>query len=197
MSSASDPITELLERMCQGVAGARDELIALLYGRFRQRAHQRLRHERPGHSLGTSDLTNEALLRLLKSDELAKAADSNQLFRAFARAMRQVLIDHTRRHHAAKRGGQRQREELDDLADDVRSRSQSDLLSLNEALQALAVEYPDEARVLELQFFGGFETAELAQAQGVSPRTVQRHVQFGLAWLRAFLSPDGAHDTPS
>src|SRR5262245_26015463 len=179
MATESGAVTVLLERIRQGDAEARNELVTLLYDRFRQRAHQRLRHERPGHTLGTTDLTNEALLRLLKNDELARAADGNQLCRAFARAMRQVLIDHARRRNADKRGGDRQREELDDLLDDVRQSSRIDLLSLGESLDALAEEHPRAAAVLEMRFFGGYDMAEIAEAlsgdgQSVSLRTVER-----------------------
>jgi RNA polymerase sigma factor (TIGR02999 family) len=197
MSIESGAVTALLERIRRGSAEAKNELLALLYDRFRQRAHQRLRHERPGHSLATTDLTNEALLRLLKSDELARAADGNQLFRAFARAMRQVLIDHARRRKADKRGGDRQREELDDLAEHVGWMSQIEVLSLHEALTALAGEHSREAEVLQMRFFGGCEMAEIAEALSVSLSTVERDSRFGVAWLRDFLSPEGADDTPS
>src|SRR5262245_61729169 len=182
MATESGAVTVLLERIRQGDAEARNELVTLLYDRFRQRAHQRRRHERPGHTLGTTDLTNEALLRLLKSDELAKAADGNQLFRAFARAMRQVLIDHARRHKAEKRGGDRQREELDDLVDSVHLLSQIDVLALHEALEALAAEpkYARTAEVLELRFFGSHEMAEIAEILRVSLRTVERDHQRGI-----------------
>lgn len=192
MSSESDVIAVLLERIRRGSAEARNELVALLYERFRQRAHQRLEHERPGHSLATSDLTNEALVRLVKNDEFAKAADGSQLFRAFARAMRQVLIDHARRRNAEKRGGGRQREELDDLADHVGWLSQIEVLSLHEALDALAGEHPRAAEVLQMRYFGDYEMAEIAEALGVSLSTVDRDSTFGLAWLEDFLSPEGA-----
>jgi RNA polymerase sigma factor (TIGR02999 family) len=192
MSSESDKTRVLLERIRQGSAEAKNELVALLYDRFRQRAHQRLRHERPGHTLGTTDLTHEAWLRLRQSDELAKAADGNEVFRAFARAMRQVLIDHARRRKAEKRGGGRQREELDDLTDSVRPSGQMDVLSLDEALGALAGEHPREAEVLQMRFFGGCDLAEIAEALGVSLRTAERDSRFGLAWLHEFLSPEGA-----
>jgi RNA polymerase sigma factor (TIGR02999 family) len=191
MSTESDRIRILLELIRQGSAEAKNELVALLYDRFRQRAHQRLRHERPGHSLATTDLTNEALLRLLKNDEFAKAANGNQVFRAFARAMRQVLVDHARRRNADKRGGGRQREELDDLAEDVRGLSRIDVLSLDEALDALAAEHPRAAAVLEMRYFGGFDMAEIAEALGISLSTVEKDDRFGRAWVRDFLSPEG------
>ncbi len=188
MSAESDPVQVLLQRIREGSAEAKNELVKLLYERFRQRAHQRRKHERPGHSLATTDLTHEALLRLMKSDEFAKAADGNQLFRAFARAMRQVLIDHARRRNSDKRGGNHQREELDDVAEDVRRLSHIEVLSLDEALEALAGEYPREAAVLEMRFFGGYEMPEIAEALDVSLRTVERDSRFGLHWLRDFLS---------
>jgi RNA polymerase sigma factor (TIGR02999 family) len=187
-----DRITTLLEQVRDGSNEARNELVAVIYDRFRQRAYVRLRdHERPGHTLGASDLTNEALVRLLQNDELAKATNRNQLFRAFTRAMRQVLIDHARRRAADKRGGARQREELDDLADEVRRRSQIDLLSLHEALDTLARDHPREAEVLQMRFFGGCEMAEIAEALGVSLSSVERDSRFGQAWLRDFLSSEG------
>jgi RNA polymerase sigma factor (TIGR02999 family) len=197
MSSEPSDITLLLQRVRGGSAEAKNELVALLYDRFRQRAHQRLQHERPGHSLATTDLTHEAWLRLRQNDEFAKAADGNQLFRAFARAMRQVLIDHARHRNTDKRGGDRQREELDDLVDHVGRMSQLEVLSLHEALTALAGEHPREAEVLQMRFFGGCEMAEIAQALSVSLSTVERDSRFGLAWLRDFLCPEGAHDTPT
>jgi RNA polymerase sigma factor (TIGR02999 family) len=192
MSTESGAVTALLERIRQGSAGAKNELITLLYDRFRQRAHRRLQHERPGHSLATTDLANEALLRLLKNDEFAKATTSHQLFRAFARAMRQVLIDHERRRNADKRGGGRPREELDDLVDDVRWRSQVEVISLHEALDALAAGYPEEAEVLQMHFFGGYTMEEIAEALSVSLSTVERASRLGKAEVHRFLSPGEA-----
>jgi RNA polymerase sigma factor (TIGR02999 family) len=135
-------------------------------------------------------------VRLWKNDELAKAANGNQVFRAFARAMRQALIDHARRRNSDKRGGDRQREELDDLVEDVQGLSRFQVLSLDEALEALAGEDEHEAEVLQMKFFGGYEMAEIAAALGVSLSTVEKRARFGLAWLRDFLSPESARDTP-
>jgi RNA polymerase sigma factor (TIGR02999 family) len=132
---------------------------------------------------------------MLKNDELAKASDENQLLRAFARALRQMLIDHARHRSARKRGGDCQREELDDLVDYVSGVSQSDVLVLNEALEALAGEHQRAAAVLEMRFFGGCEMPEIAEAissisDRVSLRTVERDTRLGLAWLRDYLSPE-------
>jgi RNA polymerase sigma factor (TIGR02999 family) len=192
MSSEIDGITVLLERIRQGSEEARKDLVAVLYDRFRQRAHRRLQHERPGHSLATTDLTHEALLRLWQNDEFAKAANRHQVFRAFARAMCQLLIDHARRRNADKRGGGRQREELDDLEDAILQQSQLEAQSLDElreALEGLAQNYPREAQVLEMHTFSSLTLAEIAEALSVSPSTVARHARFARAWLRDFLSP--------
>jgi RNA polymerase sigma factor (sigma-70 family) len=97
----------------------------------------------------------------------------------------------------ASRTGDRQREELDDLAEHVGWMSQIEVLSLHEALNALAAEHPREAEVLQMRFFGGCEMAEIAETLSVSLSTVERDSRFGVAWLRDFLSPEGAHDTPS
>src|SRR5262245_20737004 len=186
----ANDVTVLLAQAREGSAEARNQLVALLYHRFRSRAQCQLEQERPGHSLAATDLVDETLLRLLQYDELARAANRHQLFRAFARAMRQVLNDDARRRKAGKRGGDYHRKELDDLSDDLHQRTQSDVLALAEALDALHAEHDREARVLELRFFGGCEMAEISEVLGVSLRTVERDSRFGLAWLRDFLSPE-------
>ena len=192
MTAESVAITKLLARVRANDEPAREELVALLYERFRRRAQSRVRKEQPGQSFGATDLMHEALLRLWKSDEFAKAANGNQLFRAFARAMRQELVDRARRRTANKRGGDRQREPLDELLDDVRRRSHADVLTLHDALRTFSQQYPRQAAVLEMRFFGGYESAESAQALGVSLSTVERDSRFGLAWLRSFLSSESA-----
>jgi RNA polymerase sigma-70 factor (ECF subfamily) len=190
MSSESHTVTLLLERVRQGSTEARDQLVALTYDRLRQLAHHRRRDERPGHSLTTGDLVNEGLLRLLKDDEIARAVNRHQLFRAFARAVRQLLIDHARKRDAAKRGGGLQREELDDVLDEVAARSQVETLALHEALDALAARHPRRAEVVEMRFFGGFELQEIADALGVSLSTVTRDLEAAWRWLHAYLAPE-------
>jgi RNA polymerase sigma factor (TIGR02999 family) len=167
MAPESHEVTILLERVRQGSAEATNDLIVRLYDQFRQRAHHRLHHEPPGQSLATGDLMHEALLRLARGEEFARAANGHQVFRAFARAMRQVLIDHARRRKSEKRGGDMRRQELDTLVEGVQAMGQARLLALDEALTALAVENPREAEVLEMRFFGGYEMAEIADAMDV------------------------------
>jgi RNA polymerase sigma factor (TIGR02999 family) len=195
MSSESDAITVLLDRARQGSEEARNQLVTGLYEQFRRRAHLRLQQERPGHSLATADLMHEALIRLLKNDEISKAANRNQLYRAFSRAMRQVLIDHARKRNALVHGGGRQREELDDLVEDVRRQSQIDVLALHEGLDDLAEKCPREAKVLEMWYFGGWEMGEIGEALGVSLSSVQRDSRLGRAWLRDYLTRKGCYES--
>jgi RNA polymerase sigma factor (TIGR02999 family) len=190
MPAEPHAVTLLLNGIRQGSAGAMDELMAVIHDRLRQLAHHQRRHERPGHLLTTGDLVNEGVLRLLKADEIARASNRNQLFRAFVRAVRQLLIDHARKRRAARRGGDRQREELDDLVDNVHRLSQVDALALHEALVALAAEHPREAEVVEMRFFGSFEVQEIAQILEVSVSSVEKDHRFARAWLRHFLSPE-------
>jgi RNA polymerase sigma factor (TIGR02999 family) len=190
MHSEQDTIDALLTKVREGSTEAKDQLVTFLYDRSRQRAHFRLRNERLGHTLMTTDLMHEALIRLIKNDELVKASDQHQLFRAFTRAMRQVLIDHARRRNSFKRGGDRQREELDELLDDIAQSVQADVLPLSEALEALAQEHERASEVLEMKFFGSCEMQEIADVLGVSLTTVERDARFGLAWLRDYLSAE-------
>jgi RNA polymerase sigma factor (TIGR02999 family) len=110
--------------------------------------------------------------------------------------MRQALIDHARHGNAQKRGGGRLREELDDLVDDVRHRSQVDVISLHEALDALAAQYPEEAEVLHMRFFGGYTMEEIAEILNVSLSTVERASRLGLACLRVSLAAEAPHESP-
>lgn len=188
MASESSGVSEILQRYRGGDASAKDELVASLYDRLLQRAHYQLRDERAGHSLGTSDLANEALIRLLQADELKKASNTHEVFRAFARAMRQLLIDHARRRKASKRGAGATRVDLDDLEAEIVRISRTSALSLNGALDALREKHPKEAEALEMRYFGGYAMSEIAEAQGVSLSTIERASRFGLAWLREYLS---------
>lgn len=186
MSSESEPITVLLKRIRQGSDGAKDELVALLYERFRRWAHGLLK-DRPGHTMRSGDLTNEALRRLVRYDEIEKAANRGQLYFAVRRAMRQALCDYDRKHKDRPR-----RAEMEDDPEDGGPRlGLEDVLSLYEGLDALAAERPRAAEVLKLRFFGGCGTAEIAEALAVDPRTVQREAKVGLAWLYRRLSPAG------
>jgi RNA polymerase sigma factor (TIGR02999 family) len=183
-------ITLMLKRIRAGEARATEELIAAIYDDCRRRAHQLRLHERTGHSLNTGDLVHEGLMRLLRDDEIARAANRNQLFWAYARAVRQTLVDHARGRAAQKRGGDWARAPLDDLVESVEHTSRSQLLVLDEALELLAQGYAEEARVIEMHYFGNYTLPEIASALEVSLSTVERRHRFARAWLRERLTEE-------
>jgi len=192
MGAESELIDKLLEQNCQGSAKAKNMLAKLLDDRFRRQASWLLRHEPPGISLGTTEVMHEAWLRLLTYDELAKAKNHNELFRAFARAMRQALVDYARRRRAERRGGDRRREGSDVLllVEDIRP-NPIDVLVVDEAFGALTAEDARAAEVMAMRVFGGYQVAEIAEALGVAPSTVERDFRFGRHFLRRYLSRAG------
>jgi RNA polymerase sigma factor (TIGR02999 family) len=184
MSEDSIDVTLLLRRAASEDDQSESELIVLLYDRILQQAHRLLRGERATHWLEAGDLAHEAVLRILRGRELAKAKDRNQVLRAYARALRQALIDYVRGEIAEKRGGDRERAELDEFAVDVRRRRVGAAEDLDEALRHLAEKRPRAATVLEMKYFGGFTIPEIAAALELAPRTVERDCRTALAWLR-------------
>src|SRR5262249_42565018 len=145
-----------------------------------------MRHERSGHTLQPSALVHEALLRLLSGEALANIPNHRYLFAAAAQAMRQVLVDHARRHRARKRDGHRVRVPLDRALAGLQERG-LDVIALHEALEGLAQAHPRHAQVVALRFFGGLSGPEVAAALEVSDTTVESDWRFARAWLRGRL----------
>jgi RNA polymerase sigma factor (TIGR02999 family) len=145
--------------------------------------------ERPGHTLQPTALVHEAYMRLIDQTRVEWRGRTH--FRAIgARVMRRILIDHARRHHGQKRGGDRQRVTLGDslaAAPDA-DLDISEVVSLHDALEELGRLDPRQARALELRFFGGLTTAEIAEVLEVSKRTVEGDLMHGRAWLKRVLA---------
>jgi RNA polymerase sigma factor (TIGR02999 family) len=189
MSPASDQpgqITQLLERWGQGDQSALDELTPLVYSELRHVAAAYLRHERPDHTLQATALVNEAYLRLVGHPH-GRLQGRKHFYAIAARLMRQVLVEHARRHAAEKRGGRRQAVTLGH-ADEVAGSPDVDILAVHEALERLAVFDPQQARIVELRFFGGLSIEESAEALGVGHATVEREWGLARSWLRKELS---------
>src|SRR3954470_5307165 len=149
MSSELTSITVLLERYRQGFDEAKGKIVARLYGEFLRRAHVRLKtHERHDLSIVTDDVTQMTVERLLKYDEIKNARNTHELFWAFARTMKEVLIDHIRRKEAIKRGGEWKRVSLDDPAlDDPALGELGDAVVLSCPVYPRRREEPSEALV--------------------------------------------------
>lgn len=189
-SSPSPPpeqgITELLGDLCQGSPDAMERLVPLVYADLMRIAHRQLGVEAAGHTLATTDLVHEAYL-LLATQSRAQFNDRGHFFAVAAQAMRRILVDHARRHGAARRGGaQRRMLPLDALpsAEAPAADERADiLLDMDEALERLAQLDVRQARVVECRFFGGLTESETAEALGVTERTVARDWVKARGWL--------------
>ena len=179
-------LTAILNEARAGGPDARERLVRAIYAELRRTAGGLMRRERPGHTLQTTALVHEALLRLLDGDTLADVPNRRYLFAAAAQAMRQVLVDHARRRHARKRQGNRVRVPLDQVLAGFDEQG-LDVIALHEALERLAQEHPRPAQVVDLRFFGGLSVPEVAEIFAVSDTTIESDWRFARAWLQGQL----------
>ncbi|MCC7011784.1 MAG: sigma-70 family RNA polymerase sigma factor [Planctomycetes bacterium] len=178
--------TQLLHRLADGDASASNELLALLYDELHGLARSCMAQERRQHTLQATALVNEAWLRL--QGDLATPRNRAHFLGAAAQAMRRVLIDHARRRDAEKRGGALERRPYEDLLELFEERG-GPLLELEEALAKLGELDPELVRVIEMRFFAGATTAEIAEALDMSTRSVERAWATAQAWLKDELDP--------
>jgi RNA polymerase sigma factor (TIGR02999 family) len=183
---ATQPVTELLLELRHGQTGAMDRLFPLVYEELRRIARRALRGERTGHTLGTTGLVHEAYIRLADQTRL-ESNDRAHFYGIAARAMRRILVDHARRHRAAKRGGaDRQMIALDEALLGVEERAEA-LLALDEALSELEGVDPRLGQVVQCRFFGGLTEEETGEVLGVTARTVRRDWLKAKGWLHRHL----------
>lgn len=176
----SQHVAKLLTRWKAGDRAALGELVPLVYKELRDIARRHMQRERPGHTLQSAALVHEAYLRLV--DQRPLDTENRAHFLAVAsRLMRQILVDHARSHGAAKRGADR-RVELDASLVLPQLRS-ADVVALDDALNGLTTLDEQQGRIVELRFFGGLATEEIADVLGISPSTVKRDWNVAKAWL--------------
>ena len=158
-----------------------DSLLPVVYQELRRLAAAYIRNEKPGQTLQPTALVHEAYLRLMK-DRPERWQNRAHFCAIAAHSMRQILIERARARNAQKRWGDKARVTLDEAL--VRGGEQSvDLLALDSALERLTALDPEQARIVELRFFGGLTVEETAEQLGVSPATVKRHWTVARAWL--------------
>ena len=188
MADSPGEITVLLAEMKRGNSEALPKLVPLLYDELRRLAGHFLREERPGHTLQPTALVNEAYLKL--AGQHVGFENRAQFMAIAAQAMRRILVDYARGRVAAKRGGGIFVQELDvATAGAAASVEQSEeLLAVDEALEKLAKLDPQQARVVEMRYFGGLTVEETGAALGIAPRTVKREWALAKAWLRVEIS---------
>jgi RNA polymerase sigma factor (TIGR02999 family) len=182
VADSSTRINKLLADWGQGDEEAREALIPLVYNELRRQARRHLRGERPDHTLESAALVNEAYLRLVRQGS-PQWQNRAHFFGVAAQLMRHILVDHARNRAAAKRGAGAPKLALDpDLV--PAQKEEIDLVALDDALGKLAALDSEQARLIELRFFGGLSIEEAAVVLGVSPATVKREWATARAWLR-------------
>lgn len=191
-----DRVTEIVSDLEADAAAARitaEELLPLVYDELRRLARSFMAREPVGHTLRPTALVHEAYLKLV--DQTRTGFTGRTHFLAVgAQVMRRLLIDHARKRGAVKRGLGWRRVTLGptDDASPGDGLSAEELLSLDAALDRLTALDERQARIVTLRFFGGLNVAEVAEAVGVSKRTVESEWRHARAWLRVELSRGGS-----
>jgi RNA polymerase sigma factor (TIGR02999 family) len=181
-------IGELVRRVQAGEPGAQDALFAGAYDELRRLARARLRDGGRDTVLDTTALVHESYLRCVRGSAL-RATDRRAFFAYASQVMRSVIVDTVRERLALRRGGDLARCTLDTAVADQLPAAEDDVLHVHEALQQLAASEPRLAQVVEMRYFGGYSEQEIADALGVTDRTVRRDWEKARALLLAMLEP--------
>jgi RNA polymerase sigma factor (TIGR02999 family) len=187
--SGVEQISALLRCWSEGDLGALEKLTPIVYDELRRLARRYMRGERPGHSLQTTALVNEAYTRLVDYKRM-QWQDRAHFFAVSAQLMRRILVEHARRHNL-KRGGGVQHVSLDEAAV-VGGNQDTDLVALDDAMSALARLDPRKVQIVEMRFFGGLSVEETAEVLKISPITVKRDWRAARTWLYRELTAGGA-----
>ena len=175
-------VTKLLLQWSGGDRDALDRLMPCIYDELHRIAERQFRRERAGNTLQPTALVNELYIRLVKQAGI-KWQNRSQFLGIAAKIMRQVLVDRARARRATKREGANYKLDLTDISDLPGDSANPDLLALDEALNRLASFDPEQARIVEMKFFGGLSIEESAEAAGVSPATIKREWALAKSWL--------------
>ena len=182
-------VTKLLEAIEKGEPQAAEALLPLVYDELRKLARQKLRHEQPGQTLEATALVHEAYLRLVGREEAGDRSQGSEnwdgrghFFAAAAEAMRRILVESARRKRRLKRGGDVQREPVDEQAI-AAPQIDADLVELDVALDKLAAKDHRKAELVKLRYFAGLTIEQAAEALGISTTTADRDWTYARAWL--------------
>jgi len=180
-------VTRILSAIDQGDPRAAEQLLPLVYGELRKLAAQKLAQEAPGQTLQATALVHEAYVRLVDGEKVHDWNSRGHFFAAAAEAMRRILVEQARRKGRLKRGGGKERLDIDDVEIAFEGPA-DDVLALDEALARLAQKHPEKAELVKLRYFAGLTVDEAAKVLGVSTSTVDRHWTYARAWLYRELS---------
>lgn len=184
-------ITRMLLDWRTGDTAARDALMSYVYNSLHRLAARQLSNERADHTLQPTALVNEAFLNI--DGSAIDWQSRNHFYALVARTMRRILVDHARARSRGKRGGDRMRVDMttSNLATPA---PDTEMLTLDQALDDLAVNSERTAQVLELTYFGGMTRNSVADHLNISTRTVDRDLKLGRAWLHKRLAQDRGND---
>lgn len=182
-------MSQLLRDWSNGDQSALDKVMPVVYEELRRLAHHYMRRERPGHTLQTTALVNEAYMRLADYKKMRWQSRAH-FFAVAAQVMRRILVEQARSKNFAKRGGGAEKISLDETAVISAGRS-AEVVAVDEALTELESWDPRKGKIVELRFFGGLSIEETAQVLKVSPTTVQREWRSAKAWLYKAISDGG------
>jgi len=184
-----EELTDLLAQWRDGSESALERLLPVVYDELRTLAQSHLRRERRGHTVHTGTLVHQVFVRLVEGKPVPWEGRAH-FFGVAARLMRQILVDHARARDADKRGsGEPVRPITDALSVAVQAMDVG-VIALDRALVQLSQLDSQQAKVVELRFFGGLTVEETAEALGISTGTVKRELSMARAWLRRTLSGD-------
>ena len=175
-----------------GDGKASDELFLLVYQELRRLAEAKLAQEKPGKTLQATALVNEAYVRLVDRPDSQQWDNSRHFFAAAAEAMRRILIERARRRASRKRGGDRERIEIEAVEPAILPLRCDDLLGLDAALRKLAQQHPRKAELVKLRFFAGLTVARAAKALGICTSTAENDWTYARSWLRIEMAKDGS-----
>ena len=175
-------VTRILSAIEQGDSHAAEQLLPLVYDELRKLAAARLAQEKPGQTLQATGLVHEAYVRLVGADQEQRWDSRGHFFAAAAEAMRRILIEAARRKGRQKRGGERQRVDLNS-ADLICQSPPDELLIINDAIDKLAADDPDAAQLVKLRYFAGLSVEDAAELAGISRSTAYEHWAYARAWL--------------
>ena len=182
MAEAAPDITQELLAWRGGRQDALNELLPLVYGELRKLARSQLRRRGIQGTLDTGGLVHEAYLRMVDQQRVVWQ-DRAHFFGLASNLMRSILVDHYRARHAQKRGGDARQVDLEGVAEGGSLNWREHFLDLDQAMHRLAALDPEQARMVELRFFGGLNIEETAEVMGVSPATVKNRWSMARAWL--------------
>ncbi|MEZ6119537.1 MAG: ECF-type sigma factor [Pirellulaceae bacterium] len=186
-ADSNQPITDLLKRIVQGDAAAREELFRQVYSNLHTVAQSCFRDQGRHQTLNPTDLVNEVALKMLNNPALLSSSSRGAFYSLVSITMRHVLIDHARKRSAQKRTpiGDRDYSPIDQIVDNLESTNHLDLIALNEALDELKTQSERQHEIVIRHFFGGLTFPQVANQLGCSLATVEKDWRFARCWLLA------------